>query len=90
MIDTPGLSAAVVDISLGRGDCSAVCERLSRGGTPFVFYTGEARPDIVLRLPSALDQARGQGAPSRDCGRRAAVSFNGAPKRIKFRVRLLF
>jgi len=53
MINTPGLSAAVVDISLGRGDCSAVCERLSRNGIPLVFYTGDARPDILLRWPSA-------------------------------------
>lgn len=35
MIDVPGLSAAVVDINLGRADCSVVCERLSRNGTPF-------------------------------------------------------
>jgi DNA-binding response OmpR family regulator len=53
MIDAPGLSAAVVDINLGRGDCTAVCERLSRNGVPFVFYTGDARPDILLKWPNA-------------------------------------
>jgi CheY-like chemotaxis protein len=54
MIDVPGLSAAVVDINLGGGeDCFAVCERLSRNGIPFVFYTGEARPDILLKWPRA-------------------------------------
>ena len=47
MINVPGLSAAVVDINLERGDCSAVCERLSRQGVPFVFYTADARPDIL-------------------------------------------
>ncbi|HEY7552779.1 MAG TPA: response regulator [Hyphomicrobiaceae bacterium] len=53
MINVPGLSAALVDINLGSGDCSAVCERLARQGIPFVFYTGEARPDILLKWPSA-------------------------------------
>lgn len=53
MINARGLSAAVVDINLGGGDCSIVCERLSRDGIPFVFYTGDARPDILLKWPSA-------------------------------------
>jgi|KBSSwiStaDraftv2_1062776.scaffolds.fasta_scaffold45168_3 CheY-like chemotaxis protein len=53
MIDVPGLSAAVVDINLGRDDCSVVCERLSRNGIPFVFYTGDARPEIMLKWPNA-------------------------------------
>jgi DNA-binding response OmpR family regulator len=53
MIDVPGLSAALVDINLDHDDCSAVCERLSRNGVPFVFYTGEARADILLKWPGA-------------------------------------
>ena len=52
-IDALGLSAAVVDINLGRGDCSEVCERLSRQGVPFVFYTAEARPGILRKWPNA-------------------------------------
>jgi CheY-like chemotaxis protein len=52
--DNPGLAAAIVDIDLGRGEnCSAVCERLSERCIPFVFFTGEARPDILLRWPHA-------------------------------------
>jgi CheY-like chemotaxis protein len=50
-IDMLGTSAAVLDINLGRTDCSPVCERLSNNGIPFVFFTGEARPDIMLRWP---------------------------------------
>jgi CheY-like chemotaxis protein len=47
-------SAAVVDINLGRGeDCSAVCKRLSDRRIPFVFYTGDARADILLKWPDA-------------------------------------
>jgi hypothetical protein len=30
-----------------------VCERLSRNGIPFVFYTGDARSGILLKWPSA-------------------------------------
>jgi hypothetical protein len=47
-----GPSAAVVDINLGREDCSAVCKRLSESGIPFVFFTGDARPDIMLKWPN--------------------------------------
>lgn len=54
MIGLPDLSAAVVDINLGDGDdCSAVCKRLSERGIPFVFYTGEARADILRKWPDA-------------------------------------
>jgi CheY-like chemotaxis protein len=52
-IEMLGTSAAVLDINLGQKDCSAVCERLSDIGIPFVFFTGEARPDIMLRWPNA-------------------------------------
>jgi CheY-like chemotaxis protein len=54
MISLPDLSAAVVDINLGRGDdCSAVCKRLSDRSIPFVFYTGDVRADILLKWPNA-------------------------------------
>jgi CheY-like chemotaxis protein len=54
MIGLPDLSAAVVDINLGRGDdCSAVCKRLSDRRIPFVFYTGDVRADILLKWPNA-------------------------------------
>jgi CheY-like chemotaxis protein len=52
VIEAFGTSAAVLDINLGRKDCSAVCERLADNGIPFVFFTGEARPDIMLRWPN--------------------------------------
>jgi CheY-like chemotaxis protein len=51
-IEMLGTSAAVLDINLGQKDCSAVCERLSDVGIPFVFFTGDARPDIMLRWPN--------------------------------------
>lgn len=54
MINSPDLSAAVLDINLSNGtDCSAVCQRLSDLGIPFVFYTGEARADILQKWPDA-------------------------------------
>jgi len=65
MINSPDLSAAIVDIDLGRGeDCSAVCKRLSERGIPFVFFTGDARADILLKwahapvLTKLADKAR--------------------------------
>ena len=36
----PQLSAAVVDLRLGKDDGVAVCRRLHRLGVPFVIYTG--------------------------------------------------
>jgi CheY-like chemotaxis protein len=51
-IEVLGTSAAVLDINLGRKDCAAVCERLSDSGIPFVFFTGDARPDIMQRWPN--------------------------------------
>jgi len=53
MISLPGLSAAVVDMNLGENDCSDVCKRLSDSGIPFVFYTGDARADILQKWPDA-------------------------------------
>ena len=54
LLDSPGLSAAVVDINLGYGeDCSEICERLAKRQIPFVFFTGEVRPDFLLRWPDA-------------------------------------
>jgi CheY-like chemotaxis protein len=54
MLSSSDLSAAVVDINLGRGDdCSAVCDRLSDRRIPFVFYTGDVRADILLKWPGS-------------------------------------
>lgn len=54
LVDSHGLSAAIVDIDLGHGeDCSEVCERLLERNIPFVFFTGEVRPDILRRWPDA-------------------------------------
>jgi DNA-binding response OmpR family regulator len=53
MISLPGLSVAVVDMNLGEHDCSDVCKRLSESGVPFVFYTGDARADILQKWPGA-------------------------------------
>jgi DNA-binding response OmpR family regulator len=53
VIGLPGLSAAVVDMNLGGHDCSDVCKHLSDSGIPLVFYTGDARADILRRWPDA-------------------------------------
>jgi DNA-binding response OmpR family regulator len=43
-MDRVEFSAAILDINLGGEDCSAVCQRLSERGIPFLFYTGYAQP----------------------------------------------
>ena len=53
MISVSDVSAAIVDIRLGNEDCSAVCNHLSERGIPFVFYTGQARADLMRRWPKA-------------------------------------
>lgn len=80
-IEVLGTSAAVLDINLGRKDCSAVCGRLSDGSIPFLFYTGEARRDIMLRWPNTRQQAedhRHIGGPHDS--RRAAKQSSAAGK----------
>ena len=34
------ISAAVLDVNLGDGDCGPVCEVLARRQVPFIFHTG--------------------------------------------------
>ena len=53
LIGSPDLSAAVVDIALGAEDCCRVCKRLADSGVPFVFYTGEARTEVLRQWPKA-------------------------------------
>ena len=38
----PKLSAAIVDLKLSDGDGTALCERLTERGIPFVVYSGYA------------------------------------------------
>ena len=40
------VSAAILDISLGDRDCTAVCQALLHHRIPFLFHTGQ--PDAVL------------------------------------------
>jgi hypothetical protein len=57
MINSPGLSAAVVDIDLGRGeDCSAVCKRLSEQSIP--IGTERKPPPCARRRQAARHGAR--------------------------------
>jgi CheY-like chemotaxis protein len=41
--ETPGLTAAVLDHQLSQSDSSAVCERLTELGIPFVIYSGHSK-----------------------------------------------
>jgi DNA-binding response OmpR family regulator len=53
MTDHPALSAAVVDLHLGKGDGVTVCQRLQRLGIPFVVHTAYSAEDVRQRCPTA-------------------------------------
>lgn len=46
LADTPGLSAAVIDFSLGTDDGGAVCRHLTKLSVPFVFHSGIDRRTV--------------------------------------------
>jgi CheY-like chemotaxis protein len=53
MSDHPALSAAVVDLRLGKGDGLTICQRLQRLGIPFVVHTAYSAEDVRQRCPNA-------------------------------------
>lgn len=52
MSDHPALSAAVVDLHLGKGDGIAVCQRLWHLGVPFIVHTAHAAHEVKERWPN--------------------------------------
>jgi len=53
LADSPELAAAVLDINLGGEDCSAICQRLSERGIPFMFHTGYSSAAVLEQWSSA-------------------------------------
>jgi hypothetical protein len=51
MTEQAELSAAVVDLRLGKGD--SVCQRLQRLGIPFVVHTGYSAEEVRQHYPNA-------------------------------------
>jgi DNA-binding response OmpR family regulator len=47
------VSAAVLDISLGERDCTAVCQALLHHRVPFLFHTGHANARMLQAWPEA-------------------------------------
>ena len=45
LVENNGLSAAILDHSLGDGDSSRLCARLKERGMPFMIYTGFPKVD---------------------------------------------
>ena len=63
LVNTPGLSLAILDFRLGSKNSLPVARKLHAVGVPFVFYTGNAPsiPEIfpgVPILPKPVDPAR--------------------------------
>jgi CheY-like chemotaxis protein len=53
MSDHAALSAAVVDLRLGKGDGVRVCQRLQQLGVPFVVHTAYSAEEVRQRCPNA-------------------------------------
>jgi DNA-binding response OmpR family regulator len=47
--DRDGISAAILDVRIGRATITDVARLLSARGTPFVFYTGQVQNDRLIR-----------------------------------------
>jgi DNA-binding response OmpR family regulator len=45
LVEYDGLSAAILDHSLGDGDSSILCARLKERGVPFMIYSGYPQVD---------------------------------------------
>jgi DNA-binding LytR/AlgR family response regulator len=45
------VSAAVLDISLGERDCTAVCQALLHHRVPFLFHTGHDNARLLQAWP---------------------------------------
>ena len=64
LADTPGVSLAILDFSLGANNSLPVAAKLDTYGVPFLFYTAyeaaeifEAWPDaLVIRKPARSDR----------------------------------
>jgi hypothetical protein len=53
LAEYPALSAAVVNLKLGDDKTTAVCDRLSSLGVPFMFYTRYDATDARQSWPDA-------------------------------------
>jgi|SRR5437764_7558944 len=47
-VDKNGISAAVLDVRIGKDTIAPVARQLGRRGTPFFFYTGQVGSDPAL------------------------------------------
>jgi CheY-like chemotaxis protein len=52
MLPYAHVTAAVVDMRLGKSDCTAVCLELHRRSIPFLFYTASPRAEILRMWPT--------------------------------------
>ena len=57
------ITAAVLDVNLGEGDCAPLCEVLARRQIPFIFHTGymtggplERWPRPIVLKPATQDE----------------------------------
>jgi CheY-like chemotaxis protein len=54
LIDGTALDGAILDVSLGNGNCYPVADALHDRGIPFAFATGRLGKEIAVRFKDAL------------------------------------
>jgi len=54
LVQRHDLAAAVLDVALGDGDSTVVCQRLSEHAIPFLFYSGYDDTYVTDRWPGAI------------------------------------
>jgi DNA-binding response OmpR family regulator len=54
IVERSNFAAAVLDVELGDGDSTVVCQRLSERAIPFLFYSGYDDTYVSTKWPGAL------------------------------------
>ena len=63
LIGYADVSAAIVDVQLGREDATQVCNLLDQRRIPFVFYTGRAAETVLLAAWSNIPVLKKPATP---------------------------
>lgn len=54
LIKTQAVDAAILDVSLGEGDCYAIADALAERGIPFAFATGHGADAVAKRFSAIV------------------------------------
>ena len=72
------ITAAVLDVNLGDGDCAPLCEVLARRQVPFIFHTGYVDGGPIDRWPRPVVAKPATRDELLDCLAGALFGHSGA------------